>query len=380
MKKRMKAIIGIVFLLLFILAVPVTAYAEEEKEEQLREEYRLDEIYDSVPEETKDLLGVLGLDQVDYNNIINISFSQIFKTIEEVFLGVYKGPFSAALSVIAIILLSALIKGFSTSFNESTLMPVLSSSASVFVAVLLIVKISSCISNACSVIQLSAEFTVVFIPIFTFLVAASGHPLSAVGFNTFLFGLTQVLSGLAGTILMPVTNIFLGLGITAGIKPELHLSSITAFIKKNLVLILSFISTVFMTIVSIKSSVTANVDALGDKSLRFALSSFVPVIGSTISEGLASIKGYVSLMKSAAGIFSIIAIFLLFLPVLLELALWNVSLSVCGVCSDLFEEQSVGNIVKAVQDTLSLLIVILALCLVMTIISIGIMVSIKTGG
>lgn len=376
----MKKILIFMITFFILLATPVMAYAEQSEEAQLREEYQLDEIYENVPDDTKELLDTLGLKDVDYSNIINISFGQILKTAEEILLGVYKSPFSSALSVIAIIVIASLIKGFSTSFNESTLSPVLSSSASVFTAVILIVKISACISNACSVIDLSATFTLVFIPIFTFLIAASGSPLSAVGFNTLIFGLAQVLSNVAGMVLMPVANIFLGLGITAGIKPDLHLSSITAFIKKNLILILSFITTIFMTIVSIKSNVAGGVDALGDKSLRFALSSFVPVIGSTISEGLASIKGYVSLMKSAAGVFSIIVIFLTYLPVLLEIIIWNISLSICSLCSDLFEEKSVGSIVKAVQDTLSILLVIVILCMVVTIVSIGIMVSIKTGG
>lgn len=376
----MKKLMIFLFTLLLLLATPVVSYAQQTDEAQLRDEYQLDALYDSVPDDTKDLLDSLGLDNVDYTNIVDISFGQILKTVEQVLLGIYKGPLSSALSVIAIIILSSLIKGFSTSFSESTLAPVLSASASVFTAVILILQVSACISNTCSVIDMSAKFTLVFIPIFVFLVAASGCPLSAVGFNSLIFGLAQLLSNLSGLLLMPVANIFLGLGITAGIKPELHLSTITAFIKKNLILILSFATTIFMTIVSIKSNVASGVDALGDKSLRFALSSFVPVIGSTISEGLASIKGYVSLMKSAAGIFSIITLFLIYLPALLELIIWNISLSLCGLCSDLFEEKSVGGIVKAVQDTLSILLVILILCMVTTIVSIGIMIGVKAGG
>lgn len=375
----MKKILSFLFILFIFLSVPTLTFAQPE-EEQLREEYHVDEVYNSVPTVTKDLLDTLGIDDVDYNDIIDISFTQILKTLQQVFLGVYKNPFTSALSVIAIIILSSLLKGFRTSFNESTLAPVLSSSASVFVAVILIVKISACVSNACSVIDLSSKFTVVFIPIFTFLVAASGCPFSAVGFNSLIFGLAQILSNLSATILMPIANIFLGIGITAGIKPELHLSSITAFIKKNLVLVLSFLTTGFMTVVSIKTSITSGMDALGDKSLRFAISSFVPVIGATISEGLASIKGYVTLMKSATGLFTIIVILLIFLPAILEIVVWNISLSLCSVCSDLFEEKSVGTILRAVQDTLSILLVILIMCMVVTIVSIGIMVSIKAGG
>lgn len=376
----MKKFLMFFFTFSLLILLPVSAYAETTQEEALRESYHIDEIQDSVPEETKDLLDSLGMSDIDYNNIINISFTQILTTLEEVLLGVYKSPLSSAVSVIAIIILASLIKAFSTSFNESTLSPVLSSSASIFTAVILVVKISACISNACSVIGLSADFTLAFIPVFVFLVAASGCPLTAIGLNSIIFGLAQVLTNIAGAVLMPAANIFLGLGITAGIKPDLHLSSITAFVKKNLVLILSFVTTVFMTIVSVKSNISVNVDALGDKSIRFALSSFVPVIGSTISEGLTAIRGYVSLMKSTVGIFSIVVIFLIFLPSIIEIIIWNIGLSVCGLCSELFEQKSVGAIIKAVQDMLNILLIILIICMVTTIISIGIMVRVKAGG
>lgn len=380
----MKRILLTVFVLVVLFATPIVSFAENSEKEnipsEISEQVDLEGLYDKVPKGTKDLLGTMGLDKIDYNDIINVSPKQLFKTFTQVLSGSYVNPFKGALSVMVIVVLSSLIKGFSTSFNESTLAPVLSSSASVFVALILVVSVSSCISNACSIISMSSDFTLLFVPVFTFLVAASGCPLSAVGFSSLIFGLGQALAKLSSAFIMPIANIFLGIGITAGIKPDLNLSSITAFIKKYTVLLLSFVSTIFMTIVSIKSNITSGVDALGDKSLRFALNSFVPVIGSAISEGLSSIKGYLSLMKSAVGIFAIVVIALIYIPGILEILVWNLSLGICSVCCDLFGEKSVGTIVKAVQDTLSILLVVLLLCMVVTIISIGIMISIKAGG
>lgn len=380
----MKRILTCLFVLVILLATPVVSLAETDTgnkiPDEISEQVDLDGLYSKVPKGTKDLLNSLGLDEIDYNNIIDVSPKQLFKTLASILSGTYASPLKGALSVIVIIVLASLIKGFSTSFNESTIAPVLSSSASIFVALVLVVGVSSCISNACSIIKMSSDFTLLFVPIFTFLVAASGSPLSAVGFSSLIFGLGQTLTKLSSIFVMPIANIFLGIGITAGIKPELNLSSITAFLKKYTVMILSFVSTMFMTIVSIKTNITSGVDALGDKSLRFALSSFVPVIGSAISDGLTSIKGYLSLMKSAVGIFSIIVIVLIYIPGVLEIIVWNLALGVCSVCCDLFGEKSVGTIVKAVQDTLSILLVVLLLCMVVTIISIGIMISIKAGG
>ena len=131
---------------------------------------------------------------------------------------------------------------------------------------------------------------------------------------------------------------------------------------------------------SVKTAVAAKADMLGIRSIRFAVNSVVPVIGSSISEGLLSIQAYSSLIKSSVGIVGIVAVVLVFLPAIVETAVWRISLSFCSVLSDVFGDKSVSSVLNAFREALLLANVIVILSMVTTVISIGILVAAGGGG
>lgn len=135
-----------------------------------------------------------------------------------------------------------------------------------------------------------------------------------------------------------------------------------------------------MSVLSVKTAVAAKADMLGIRSIRFAVNSVVPVIGSSISEGLLSIQAYSSLIKSSVGIVGIVAVVLVFLPAIVETAVWRISLSFCSVLSDVFGDKSVSSVLNAFREALLLANVIVILSMVTTVISIGILVAAGGGG
>ena len=135
-----------------------------------------------------------------------------------------------------------------------------------------------------------------------------------------------------------------------------------------------------MSVLSVKTAVAAKADMLGIRSIRFAVNSVVPVIGSSISEGLLSIQAYSSLIKSSVGIVGIVAVVLVFLPAIIETAVWRISLSFCSVLSDVFGDKSVSSVLNAFREALLLANVIVILSMVTTVISIGILVAAGGGG
>lgn len=134
----------------------------------------------------------------------------------------------------------------------------------------------------------------------------------------------------------------------------------------------------FVAILSFKTAVSSKADALGLRSARFAINTVVPLIGGTISEGLLSIQSYSSLVKSSVGVVGIIAIVGVFLPALIEVNLWRLVLSASKICADVFDNKNGGLSIQAFSDTLLIIDVVLILSMVTTIISIGILIAVKT--
>jgi stage III sporulation protein AE len=163
------------------------------------------------------------------------------------------------------------------------------------------------------------------------------------------------------------------------LRKELNLDRLVYTLKRIITTCISFCSAAFVSILSVKTAVASRADALGLRSIRFAINTVVPVIGSAISEGLLSIQSYSSLIKTSVGVVGIIAVFVVFLPSLIEIIVWRVFLSLCVIAGDIFGDSSVSTVLRVFRDAMLLVNVVLILSMMTTIISIGILIATRNG-
>lgn len=374
---KIKKILIVIFLIALIL-IPVCALAQEEYNEeeynQTLEQFDLS-FLEELDEDTYKVLDELGLTDFDYNKIIDFSFSDIADYLKEMIADGVKKPLYSCGIILLIIILSSFFQGFRESVNDSEMISLLSTVSALVIAVLLVSQLKYSISSACAAISVCADFIFAFVPAFCIIVATSGNTVTAFSTNTLLLSLAQVLNFISENIFLPLSNCFLAIGICSGIRSELNLQQLIFNLKKYLTTAISVCATAFVSILSIKTAVSARADAIGLRSMRFAINSVVPVIGGAISEGLLSIQAYSSLIKSSVGIVGIIAVLTVFVPPVLNVSFWRLFLSLCRTVSDIFNDRSVSSVLKAFEDSLLIMNVILILSMVTTIISIGILIA-----
>lgn len=78
------------------------------------------------------------------------------------------------------------------------------------------------------------------------------------------------------------------------------------------------------------------------------------------------------------GIVGIIAIVAVFLPAIINITLWRLSISVANICSKVFFDSESATVFDAFLSVLLIINVLLILSMVTTIISLGILVASKT--
>lgn len=379
MKRRSKIFLSVFSAIaVLLLFVPFAALAQEELNEA---EYRsvLDSFdlssFEELDSESRRMLDELGLSDFDYNSIVELSVSDFLLAIKDVMVSGLKAPLASAGAVLIIILLSSLFQGFKQTLGSSQISSALSTVSAVLVSLLLISGLKETLAASSAAISVSADFVYAFVPAFCIIVAASGNTLAAFSTNTLLLSLAQALNFISKNIFIPLSNCFLALGICSGIRNELDLGALVENCKKYLITAVSVAATAFVSILSIKTAVASRADAIGLRSVRFAINSVVPVIGGAISEGLLSIQAYSSLIKSSVGVAGIAAVALVFLPAIIEVAFWRLFLNICSVVSQIFSDRSVTCVLKAFSDSLLVMNVILILSMVTTVISIGILIA-----
>lgn len=368
----------IVFVLILLLPISVFAENTDTKKEydEYLSQYDLSVFEENLDSETYSVLKELGIDDFDYDDISGLSLESIKEILLKIIQGKAETPLKGALTVIIFVLLSAFFQG--VKFNDGAMNDVYSIACAVIISIVLVLKMGTAISLSATSLKIAADFIYAFVPVFCAIVAASGGLTTTLSTNTALLMLAQGISFLSSNVVMPIINCFLALGICSGLSSEVQLDNLVRSVKSSITKGITIISSAFVSILSLKTTIASRTDILGLRSIRFVINSVVPVIGSAISEGLLSIQSYSSLIKSSVGVVGIIAIALTFLPAIIEVAMWRISLAVCLIVSDLFGDSSVSKVINAFKDTMLLLNVVLILSMVTSIISFGILIASRT--
>lgn len=371
-----KTAIFLCALLLFLL-IPVSSYSMDYSEEEYNEtlsSYDLSSFEKELDADTYKMLDELGVLDFSYESITGLSFNDIVGLLKSLFQKKAELPIKSSVTVLIFILLSAFLQSLKAESDDSVNM-IYSTATALLVATVVLVKLTSTVSLASMAISVASNFVYAFIPVFCSIVVASGGITTGFSTNTTLLILAQGLSFISSNVFMPIVNCYLALGVTSSLRYELNLDKLLSSLKKIITTCISFVSGVFVSVLSVKKAVAGRADMLGLRSIRFAINSVVPVIGSSISEGLLSIQAYSSLIKSSVGIVGVMAVVLVFLPSIIEVVLWRISLTLCVIVSDIFGDKSVSAVLNAFLNTLLLINVILILSMVTTVISFGILIA-----
>lgn len=363
--------------LLLLLLIPISSYSMDYSEEEYNKtlsSYDLLSFEKELDADTYKMLDELGVLDFSYESITGLSFNDIVGLLKSLFQKKAELPIKSSVTVLIFILLSAFLQSLKAESDDSVNM-IYSTATALLVATVVLVKLTSTVSLASMAISVASNFVYAFIPVFCSIVVASGGITTGFSTNTTLLILAQGLSFISSNVFMPIVNCYLALGVTSSLRYELNLDKLLSSVKKIITTCISFVSGVFVSVLSVKTAVAGRADMLGLRSIRFAINSVVPVIGSSISEGLLSIQAYSSLIKSSVGIVGVMAVVLVFLPSIIEVVLWRISLTLCVIVSDIFGDKSVSAVLNAFLNTLLLINVILILSMVTTVISFGILIA-----
>ncbi len=210
-----------------------------------------------------------------------------------------------------------------------------------------------------------------FIPVFIGIVAASMKTGLAAGACPSLFIAAQGINFLSSNVIIPLCSAGFAVGVSSGICFG-KLRRLTNALKKTVVFILSLVMSVFLGVLTLKAAVYSTADSLGLKTAKFLSGSFIPIVGSSVSEMISGVAAGLSAVSSTIGIFGIIATVLIVLPTAAQILAYRACVAVCSYICELFERQNEARLMKAFGDTLSIMLALICVCSIACIFSVAI--------
>ncbi|MBR7095293.1 MAG: hypothetical protein IKC73_03650 [Clostridia bacterium] len=163
-------------------------------------------------------------------------------------------------------------------------------------------------------------------PVMSALYLAGGNTAAALSGSGAMAALALLLSRLTGGALLPLLRVMLGFLLVSAIG-EVRTEGVVTTLRGVYTTALGLFTTLTSAALALGNALGAARDTLGLRSLRFAVGSMIPMVGGAVSGGLSTLAAGLSLIRATAGIGLAAAILLTFLPILVELLLSRLVLS-----------------------------------------------------
>lgn len=362
---------------LIILSFSVNAYAAGESEyyNGQVESSGAEDILSRLDSETKERLGELGIEDVNFSSLFDVSFSKIFSFVKKAAEGKLESPLKSLMKLLSVIILIAVCESFMP--DDDKMKNVINMAAVLFSVTVIISPLYDAMESAVSSVGVCADFMKSLIPVLVGIVSASGNPSLAVSFQSCAFAVAEVISALGKNYVVPIVGAVTALDLTGSLMPSMKLSGITELVKKTVIQTLSFTATLYVSFLGIKGALANAADTVASKGIKLVISSAVPIVGGAVSEAYSGIIGSLVLVRSTVGIFGIIVIAVITVPSMLQLLFWIFALKLGAAAGEVFSLGGVSSLLKALSCAITLLNVVILFGAVLFIISLALLLSLK---
>ncbi len=337
----MKRIIMLMFaaVVLFSRLNVITACAANDRLNGYSEEIneRLDSALD---DDTRELLRENGAEGVALSGL---SPERILQMIADKLTESAGEPLRMTARLTAVLLLTALVK----SMAQGALSQGFSAVGTIAAITLIYRSVYGAFGEVCAFLDRLSAFMLSYIPIFASVNAASGNFTAGGSFYAGALGVCELIGFVSKSVIMPFLSLFMALSFTAAVNPDMHFSDAAASVKNAVKLILNALMTIFTGSMAVKSISGAAADSAATRAVRFGASSFVPIIGGSVSEAYSTVYAGVGVIRSGVGTAGIIAVGAMLLQPVVKLMLVRAALGAAAFVSELLGLKEPAELLKS---------------------------------
>ena len=185
------------------------------------------------------------------------------------------------------------------------------------------------------------------LPLMGTLYAMGGNVGAAVANHAVMSAFLTLLETVCGATVLPVAGLCLALALMDAAHDGVSLAPLASLVHKTYTRVFSFLMLLLCGVLGLQHTLARGSDTLALRTARFAAGSFLPVVGSSVSEALSTVAGSVQYLRGTVGVGGIAVMICLFLPMFLSVCLTRLTLSLSAAAAGLLgctrEEKFLGT-------------------------------------
>ena len=206
--------------------------------------------------------------------------------------------------------------------------------------------------------NLQGQMKVVF-PILLTIMTAIGGNMSVSIYQPAVALLSSAIMQIFLSVLMPIFIFSLVFTIVSNLTSTVKLDKFTKFFQSAFKWIIGTIFTIFMAFLSIQGITASTYDGVSIRTAKYAIRSYVPILGGYLSEGFDVICASSVLIKNAIGASGLLLMFATIICPVVKIAVFILVLKLAAAILEPLTDSRISDFIYSVSKCLTMLIVMI---------------------
>ena len=369
----------IILILAFCMLFTSKIHASDLIIEETANMLKLSDMIDSLNEykENSEIGKELELEDIAQNLITgkNTDYSKIVQKVLDIFasnvISVLKNGIAILVVIVLIGIFSSLELDKSSTVSKITFLIsyiiIVTILANMYVGV--IESYRKTISILTAVMQTVTPFVMI-------VMVFSGGIVSSNLIQPMILFIASLVGFLINYIVIPFVTIAIVIKIVSSFSDKVRLNRLGDLFSKSGLWITSVVFTLFLSVISVKGSITTSVDSTVIKTTQTAVSNFIPVVGKFVSDSLESIMGATEVIGKTAGIIGIIVMCVVTItPIIQMLVIFLAHKVLAALAETLTDNKNTIGIIDSFAETYKVLLGVLIGVLALFVMSSGVLIK-----
>ncbi len=382
-----------ILMMLFCPTVDCTARADEQP-------YDRNEIYDEFSHGIQSQVEQLDINDINtYLKNINREYGTTFDhSAREMIKKITQGDFSFNIKdlfgnlftfffkevglnlglmgkIMILAVICGLFKNLQSSFSKSGVTEITYYCCYIVIMIILVQSFSSVLDLSKTTIDNMVTFMQAIFPILITLLISMGGIASSSLFQPIMGLLVSGVGTFLKDLVLPLIFFAAILFLVNNISPRIQISKLANLLKNICIWVLGIIFTIFVGVMAIQGIAASAFDGVSIRTAKFAIDTFIPVVGSMLSESIDTIIGCSLLVKNATGLIGLIILaFICLFPIIKILAIIFIYKLVAALIQPISDERLVSCL-NDISNIIVLLFITLAAVAFMFFITISLIIG-----
>lgn len=304
----------------------------------------------NIKDKVKSIIN--GEQAVNYTTIIEVVLQTILQLLIE-----YVPMFAL---IVGIGIIASLLGQIKSKFNEKSTGDIVHFVCFCLIVIVMATSIKRLLSSTTTTISNMESVINAIFPIILTLMAGIGSVSSVGVFQPVLAIMTNIVSVIVLKAVVPIFIFSFVLNIIGHLSANVKLDKFNSFLSSLFKWLIGITFTIFFAVISIQGISAGAFDSVSLRTAKFTVSSYVPVMGGYLSQGMDLILASGVLIKNSVGLVGVLIIISSIIAPILEIVVFSLMLKAVSAVLQPLNNNRITNFLHGTSKT----IIMLSTCII----------------